>query len=132
MADGFAQLDGMIERLRALPGLAERAAPAVADAVREELQRTISAGTSADGKPWAPKADGSKPLANAAGALGVAAVGKRVIVRLRGPEARHHLGWARGGKERPIIPTDAIPPAMTRRIKAVLAEEFAKSMAGES
>ena len=131
MADGFAQLDAMIARVRALPAIAERAAPAVADAVREELQRTIAAGESADGKPWAPKADGGKPLANAAAALGVVAVGKVVIIRLRGPEARHHLGWAKGGKQRPIIPIDQIPPAMARRITGVLAAEFKKTIGGQ-
>jgi hypothetical protein len=126
MADGFAQLDGMIARLRALPGLAERAAPAVADAVREELQRTISAGTSADGETWAPKKDGGKPLQDAEAALTVVPVGKRIIIKLRGPEARHHRGWARGGVRRPIIPVNKIPAAMAHRIKKVLAAEFAK------
>lgn len=129
MADGFAELDAMIARVRALPNLAERAAPAVAEAVRAELEHTISAGTSADGRPWERKEDGGKPLAGAAAALAVVPVGRSVIVKLRGPEARHHRGWVKGGKVRPIIPVDAIPPAMAQRIKAVLEGEFAKTMA---
>lgn len=127
--DGFAELDAMIARIRELPMLAKSAAPDVARAVQAELHRTISAGTTPDGKPWAPTQAGGKPLAGAADALTVVAVGSTVIVKLRGPEARHHLGWARGGIERPIIPSKTIPPAMAQAVKAVLVKHFEATVA---
>ncbi len=129
MPDGFAELDAMIARIRKLPELAKSAAPDVARAVEAELHRTIAAGTTPDGKPWAPKQDGGKPLGGAAEALTVVAVGSTVLVHLRGPEARHHLGWAKGGTARPIIPVKDIPPAMVTAIKAVLAKHFSAAVA---
>lgn len=128
MADGFVRLDAHIARIRALPELARKAAPDVALAVEAELERTIAAGTSADGVPWKPRKAGGKPLAGAAAALAVVAVGSSVIVTLRGPEARHHKGWAKGGIRRPVIPVKDIPPAMAAAIKDVIAKRFEKEM----
>lgn len=129
MADGLAQLDAHIARIRALPkALAYGAAPEVARAVEIELQRTIAAGTTPDGEPWTPTKTGEKPLTHAAGALAVVAVGTRVFVRLRGPEALHHKGWARSGKVRKIIPTDSIPQPMAAAITKVLAQRFDKAV----
>jgi hypothetical protein len=127
----LAQLDAHIARVRRLPGLALRAAPKAAQAVEAEIERTIAAGTTSDGKAWAPKKVGSgKPLAGAAKALAVVAIGTKVYVRLRGVEARHHLGRAKGGVEREIIPTKGIPPKMGKAIADVLAAEFDSTMGG--
>jgi hypothetical protein len=121
---GLAELDAMIARIHKLPELAKNAAPDVARAVELELRRTIGAGTTPDGKPWPAKQSGGKPLLNAAETLAVVAVGSTVVVRLRGPEARHHLGWAKGGIVRQVIPVKDVPPAMAAAIKVVLAKHF--------
>jgi hypothetical protein len=80
--------------------------PAAADAVREYLRATTSAGTSPSGKPWAPrKKDGGKPLQNAFAAIDVRAVGKDVIVELEGEEVFHQYG-AGAAPVREIIPKE--------------------------
>src|SRR5262245_33325304 len=120
MANGMAQLDAMIATVAKLPELARTAAPDVADAVRSELERTIAAGTTPDGKPWDRTEDGQQPLQHAAKALRVVAVGTTIYVRLTGPEARHHLGRARGGKVRQVIPVGKIPERMGDSVRNAL------------
>ena len=126
---GLDDLDRMIASVRALPGLAKRAAPDVADALEAELHRTIAAGQTPDGKPWQPTRDGATPLTGAAKALGVAAVGATVYVRLVGVEARHHLGRARGGIERQVIPTE-LSPRMAAAVHEVLGRHFVETIGG--
>jgi hypothetical protein len=126
----FAALDAHIARIRKLPGLAKEAAPDVAQAVRDELERQIAAGVDPDGKPWKAREDGEQPLRTAANSLAVVAVGPRIFARLTGHVARHHRGRAKGGIERPILPTGPVPPAMGRAIARVLAKRFAAHMGG--
>ena len=123
-AAGFAALDAHIARIRALPGLAQRAAPDVAQALRDELRRQIAAGTDPDGRPWTLTEAGRQALATAAAALTVGSSGVQVIMRLRGHVARHHLGRAKGGIVRRILPTAGIPAPLARAITAVLADHF--------
>jgi len=130
VADDFATLDDYIARIRALPELGRRAAPAVAQAVELELKRQIAAGVDPDGKSWQPTEDGRKPLETAAAALTVGAQGSTVIMRLHGHIARHHRGRVRGGVVRRILPTSAIPAPMIRVIHEVLADEFREVMHG--
>lgn len=131
MAYGDTQLEAMIARIRSLPQLAREAAPDAADVVREELERTIKAGTDATGDPWVPrKSDGGKPLSGADKAVFVAPIGSRVFVRVKGYIARHHLGRARGGVFRPVIPVKGIPPRMVAGIKRVLTSHFHDHMRG--
>lgn len=129
MSDGFESLDAFAARLRSLPELAREAAPEVGEAVRDEIGRQIAAGTDPDGKAWEPRADGGQPLETAGKALAIATVGPRIIVRLRGHVARHHLGRSRGGVERPILPSK-ITPTLGRAITKVLARKFAERMGG--
>jgi hypothetical protein len=125
MSSGFAELDKMIATVRAIPRLCVTAAPEVADAVRTELARTIAAGTSPEGKRWEPrKHDGGRPLENAAAAVHVGAVGSTIYVRLIGPEARHHLGHARGGTVRQVIPVDRLSSELASVVRDVLARFF--------
>jgi hypothetical protein len=119
-------LDDIIARVRRMPELAKRAAPDVARAVEDELARTIAAGTTPDGKPWQATKDGARPLANAANAVAVAAVGTTIHIRVTGPEARHHLGRAKGGVVREIIPTNGIPAPMGAAIRDAITEHFHK------
>lgn len=119
-----AELDAMIAKIRRIPEIAKRAAPDVAEALRATILETINAGTTPEGEPWAPrKEDGGRPLAGAARALKVAPIGTRIFVRIAGPEARQHLGRARGGVRRGIIPT-SLTPRMAERVREVLARHF--------
>lgn len=120
-----AKLDAWISRLKTLPReLTEKAAPEVAEVLRDEITKTIAAGTGPDGKAWQATKEGKVPLRNAAGALYVGAVGTKVIARLVGPEARHHLGRAKGGIERPILPSKDVPAPVVTAINTVLGERF--------
>lgn len=129
--NGDAELEAMIRKIRAIPGLARRAAPDVAEAVKAELEKTITAGTAPDGKPWqALKYGGGRPLTGAGKALFVAAVGNRVVCHVRGHIARHTLGRARGGIVRRVLPLKGVPPAIARAIKRELAAHFIAHMQG--
>jgi hypothetical protein len=128
VADDYAALDAHIARIRALPELARRAAPEVAAAVKDDLQRQVAAGVDPDGRPWERTEDGRTPLVGAE--VFVGAVGSSVILRLRGHIARHHLGRARGGKTRRIIPTAGIPPRLATVITKVLSQQFDEAMHG--
>lgn len=122
---GLDQLDAMIASIRKIPELGRTAAPDVARVVRAELERTIAAGTTPNGEQWKPTKEGARPLQNAANALHVAAVGSTVYVLLTGPEARHHLGRARGGIAREILPTSRkLPPPMAAAINDELTKHF--------
>jgi hypothetical protein len=121
---GAEQMDEMIARIRAIPKLAEECAPDAAAEVLRTIRETIAAGTDCDGNTWAPRReDGGRPLKNAARAVKVAPIGHRIFARVHGAEAKHHLGTARGGTIRGIIPTH-LTPTLTVRIRAVLVDHF--------
>ncbi len=130
MADGRASLQRHIERVRQLGNLVRDVTPAVADAVRHELETNITRGVAPDGTRWAPTRDGRTPLRGAAEALRVGAIGTTVIARITGAEARHHLGTARGGIKRQILPTKAMPAPIARAIDAVVTRAFRRTMGG--
>jgi len=129
VADALQQLALQAQRYLALDGIASRAAPDIADALRKELDATVGAGTDSYGAPWRLTADGERPLQHAADAIRIAAVGDKVIVRLTGPEARHHRGWARGGIARPVIPTGLLPPKWSARVLEIMKELFERETA---
>jgi hypothetical protein len=130
-SSGYAELDAMIATVRAIPRLTVTAAPDVALAVRDELARTIAAGTTPSGVAWRPrKDDGGPVLKNAAAAIHVGAVGSTIYVRLTGPEARHHLGSARGGTMRQVIPVGVVPAAMGEAVRRVLVRHFDELVKG--
>jgi hypothetical protein len=121
--NGDAELEQMIERIRAVPGIARRAAPDAAEAVREALARTVAAGTTPEGEAWAPRlADGGQPLVGAEQALRVAPVGTRIIVRLLGHIARHSFGR--------VLPEKGITPAIGTAIRKVVTEHFRRAVEG--
>jgi hypothetical protein len=127
---GLDQLDDMIARVASLDGFTRAVAPDIATAIEAEIHKTIAAGTSSDGVAWAPTKTGEQPLRHAADAVAVVAVGTTVFVRVRGPEARHHLGRGRGGLARPIIPVGEISPRMAAAVQGVLAQRFQEVTSG--
>lgn len=129
MGDAIPEIQRHIERLRELALLPRDVAPAIAETLHEALNRQIAAGKGPDGKTWAPrKADGGRPLEDAAQALAVVSVGTYVLARLKGPEARHHLGRAKGGTVRQILPTKSLPAPLVQAFEAVIGEQFARTM----
>ena len=131
MSTGDDQLERMLTSLRDLPKIGERAAPEIARAIEGELRRTIAAGTTPEGIAWEKTAEGKTPLSNAAKALGVAVVKGVIYVQITGPEVRHHRGWARGGKRRPVIPTgDKVPPPMAAKVREILTRHFREFATG--
>jgi hypothetical protein len=130
MADSLDRLDAHIARVERLSELARDAAPDVAYELQDELERQIGAGTDPAGKTWEPrKEDGARPLQTAAKALAVAPVLNTVFARLRGHVARHHLGRAKGGLVRQILPSK-ITPRISARIHGVLSRRFDETMGG--
>ena len=110
----------MIARLRGIPDLVKSVLPEVAAECHAVIAENVAAQVGPDGTPWTPGAKGEPVLKNAAAAVTAKAIGNVVLLRVDGPEARHHLGIARGRIKRPIIPTGKIPQAMTEAIKRVL------------
>jgi hypothetical protein len=129
MGEAFREIEAQIRRLREVALLPRVAAPAVAEALKEGLERQIAAGKSPDGSTWAPrKEDGGRALVNAAKALAVVPIGTYVLARLKGPEARHHHGRGKGGVKRQILPTRSLPAPLVQAIEAVIVETFARTM----
>jgi hypothetical protein len=125
-------LDERIAKIREMRSFVRESAPAVAEVVEVDLAEQVEAGRSPDGEKWRPRKDGGRPLRTAASALRVAAIGTRVFVRLTGHVARHHLGTARGGIVRQILPTGGVPDSMNERIRVVLVARFEQVMGGRN
>lgn len=133
MADnGYAKLDGMLARVRALDGVVERAMPAIRAGIAAELRRQIASGEKPTGKPWKKTADGEQALKNAAAAITIGLDGLDIRVTLSGVEARHHYGWVRGGVKRQVLPKPGtIPDAFATVINDALGHEFDRTMGGK-
>jgi hypothetical protein len=129
MGDGFAALDRQLARLRALPSMVDRAAPAIVASVDAELRASIARGQSPDGVAWKLTKDGREPLKNAAKALSVERVGHAIVATVEGVEARHSNGWVRGGIARPMLPKKMTAP-LANAIDGALTQEFKRTMGG--
>lgn len=117
-------LQQMIDACERMSTLVPDTMPALTKAVRAEIERTITAGTSAYGEPWKPTKDGEKPLRNAAKALNVSWVNRTIYVTLIGPEARHHFGIVKGKVKRGVIPERGLPSTMANAMRAELERAF--------
>lgn len=129
MADALVDIDRMIAKLDELSELPERVAPQVARQLERGILANVARGVGPDGKPWAPTADGHKPLQGTSSGLTVQADGTRIVAHLEGVHARHHLGRVRGGIARPILPvTDALPAPLERIVAGVINDEIARTL----
>jgi len=115
-----AELDDMIARLRALGRAARTAVPEIARECKSIVAENIRAQRGPDGEAWPRAKDGAPVLEGAADALSAQGVNGAALLTLSGPEARHHLGIARGRVQRRILPTKGIPAPMAEAIKRVL------------
>lgn len=133
MADsGIAELDSMIERLRTLagPDVARRVASKAAPGVDKALKTTANAGKTSEGKAWAPKKDGGRPLVHAADAIATKSAGNMVIATLSGPTVFHHYG-AGGKPQRPVLPDNGtVPPGVRKAVLEAASAVFREVTGG--
>lgn len=114
------ELDRMIAKIRATPDLVSGVAREAAWEWERTLQEQIREGRGPDGEAWARrKEDQGQALQTAAKALVVVPVGTTLLARLKGHVARHHLGRARGGVTRAILPSKGIPKTAAEAIRKV-------------
>jgi len=129
-SQGFVALRAMIDKVAKLGALPEECAPIVAERLHDITVENIAAGVGPDGKPWALTKEGKRPLQNAAKALSHGAVGTVAILRLQGPEVRHHSGTARGQITRRILPTRTLTAPVVEAIRRATAEKFREIVEG--
>jgi cytochrome P450 len=124
-------VEEMQRRIQELPEALTRGSwQKLTAAAREELERTINAGKTPDGVPWAKRKRGTGAvLVNAAAALKVATIQNVIWMRLTGPEARHHRGAVKGGVTREIILTH-LTDTMATVIHDVLTKAFSETVSG--
>lgn len=120
------QIEQMIAKLEQLgPAFLRDAMPPLVAELQREQRRTIDAGTTPYGEPWAPrKADGGKPLRGAFDAIEWTIDGTAVILKMTGINVRHNFGGVKGRVKRQVIPRYTIPPAWQRAIRRVLDQRF--------
>jgi hypothetical protein len=114
----LAQLDAMIAKARELgaASFGARVAKAAAPGVAAAVQGTAGAGQTPLGKPWKPKKDGGRALANVASQIKARAEGPVVVVTLTGPAVFHHLG-AGHAPRRQVLPDGAsVPPGVSEAV----------------
>jgi len=131
MSDSPEVLDKWLAQLNQLGNLAEDVVPEVAKTFEVETLKQIAASTDPDGKAWAPRKDGKRPLQNAGKALKVTTNGTVVIATLDGHIARHHHGRVKGKITRQILPKKGeLTHTMGKAIGKVVDRRFSKIMNG--
>lgn len=123
-------LQRMIESLQELGTLNTVAAPDAAREVLEVLEDNCRRHQDPYGVPWPPrKKDGEPALDGAEKQLYCAAIDNRILMRVKGPYARHHLGKGKGETfrrqipDRPKLPQniiDAITRALSRHFNRMV------------
>lgn len=115
----MAELEDMIARLRGLGRAALEAVPEIAQECKRLVEENVAAQRGPDGEAWPKSKEGRPVLVNAGANVSAQAVGGTALLRLEGPEARHHLGVARGKVQRRILPSKGIPAPMAEAIRRV-------------
>lgn len=120
-------LEEMIAEFRRLSDLPERVARKLGPILEQSVRATAAAGQSPEGQPWAPRKDGGRAMAGAAGAVSVRVNGTVVRVVLEGPEVYWHFG-SRGAPRRPVIPDAGgpMPASVARALEQATAEALAE------
>jgi hypothetical protein len=133
MATGDDALDEMIRRVRRLGAMPSEVAAEVAPLMLAEARRTAAAGTTPDGKPWAPrKKDGGRALEHAADALSSRVLPSATAqLVLRGPEVIHNRGTEDTPK-RQILPDGGagLPPTMAVAVREGAERVFRRIIGG--
>lgn len=119
---GETEINAMIRRLRALPRVVEEALPEAAPELEKVIAGNIAAQRGPDGAAWPPPKDGDTKdvLRNAMKSVTVRAIGRVLLARVGGIEAKHHLGAVKGRVRRPILPSGKAPQPMIEALKRVI------------
>jgi len=122
------ELDGIIDRVRALGRFPEELAATAAPGVEAAVKATAAAGTTPAGKPWAPKKDGTSPLTNAAAAVHARAVGTVIELRLDGTSTGSQKVQAIQNTRRNILPPkgEGVPAPIVKAISDAAAKTFSR------
>lgn len=125
-------LEDMVASTRALEGLPELAAKKAAKKLEQALKATAAAGTTPDGKAWAPTKVGGRAMANASSHVRVMALGPVVRVVLEGTDVFHHYGRGKTEVRRQVIPDAGagVPELVARIVQEASDEAFAELTAG--
>lgn len=121
---GDAILARMIRSLERTPGVLRETMPKLGGVVKKHLVAANAAGVSPDDVPYQRTAEGHVPLRGGARAIRIKTIGTRIYAQVRGVEARHSSGTARGRIERPMLPLGGIPPEMARDLNSELAKHL--------
>ena len=124
-------LSRMVASIVSLEGSFERVGADIAERMQEHVARTSKAGQNAYGVPLQPRKDSGKPtMTKATRNIDTTAVGNRIYQVVKGVEARHHLGAAKGKVKRPTIfnRTDSLPSEVSNAIKSLLSKDLAKQV----
>jgi hypothetical protein len=124
-----AVLDEWIAKLRSFSGFVEGAAPELAEAMRQQFERQVNAGTAPDGTPWKLTKEGDRPLKRAMSALAIRAVGTVILATLTGHHAIHHYGTKKD-PTRQVLPTSGMPATLAEAFRARLVARFNRTMGG--
>lgn len=124
------ELSKFIERLRGLAKAPEEITELVATELERVIGENIAAGRGPDGVPWQPTQEGRQPLRKAANAMMARAYGTVAVITLTGPEARHSMGWVKGGIKRQILPDNELPGPLKDAIENVVNKYMAKALGG--
>ena len=124
MSDGELALDAMIAKLRRARMIAVEAARIAAPKLEAEIKRTAAAGTTPEGKPWAPlKYSGQRALVKASEFVSAKQFGSTVALILTGAYVLHNFGTGHAEKRR-ILPERGAPlPERMRAICAAAAKQ---------
>lgn len=111
MADVVADLDARIAKIRELQRVARDELPReLGRVVERHVLDAVRAGRSPDGEPWPRREDGARALEDAAEGIRVDVSRSAVTVSITKRHLElHHLGRARGGVRRPLLPTTITP-----------------------
>jgi hypothetical protein len=93
----MSELDAMIASLRQLASPADverRVAKKAETTLQAALEKTLAAGQTPEGKPWAPRKTGGRAYEHAASRIVTKASGNLVRTTLSGPEVYGHFGNA--------------------------------------
>lgn len=128
---GDVAVQAMIDHLRGLKKLPEDVVKVAVEDVQRAARATAAAGTTPDGKPWVQTKDGRKPLAHAAERITAKALGRVIVVTLKGIEVIHNFG-TKWNPKRQVLPDGGagIPKNIATAIRATAGRVFSRAMGG--
>lgn len=110
-AGAYAALEGMIVALRSLRGIAQEAAPEVAETLVTAVRTDLAAGRDpGTGQAWSLTKKGEQAMKGAAAALTHVVSGTKIVLSMAQPYVFHHFG-VRGEDRRRVLPEGQGMPA---------------------